>query len=100
MVGLALVIVLKARERVAKAGALKENLKMIVPGKGGDWMALTAKQKRFCEEYVSNGFKLQKAYLDSHPDASPATANVNSWKLMKSEAIKGYIKELQKERVE
>ena len=63
-------------------------------------MALTAKQKLFCENYVSNGYKLQKAYMDAYPDASPETANVEQWKLMKREPIKAYIKELQHERFE
>lgn len=63
-------------------------------------MALTAKQKLFCENYVSNGYKLQKAYMDAYPDASPETANVEQWKLMKKEPIKSYIRQLQHERFE
>lgn len=63
-------------------------------------MALTAKQKLFCENYVSNGYKLQKAYMDAYPDASPETANVEQWKLMKREPINAYINELQRERFE
>lgn len=63
-------------------------------------MALTAKQKLFCENYVSNGYKLQKAYMDAYPDASPETANVEQWKLMKREPIKAYIRELQHDRFE
>lgn len=63
-------------------------------------MALTAKQKLFCENYVSNGYKLQKAYMDAYPDASPETANVEQWKLMKREPINAYIRELQHARFE
>ena len=60
---------------------------------------LTAKQKLFCENYVSNGYKLQKAYMDAF-GASPEVANANQWKLMKKDAIKNYIREVQHERFE
>ena len=86
------------REVRLKAGLLRE-LKN-VPGKGGDWMALTAKQKLYCQELVANGHKQQAAYMSAYPDASPATANVESSKLMKRDTIKDYIKELQHDRFE
>lgn len=60
---------------------------------------LTAKQKAFCENYVSNGYKLVKAYMDAF-GSSYEVANAEQWKLMKKEPIKTYIKELQKERFE
>lgn len=63
-------------------------------------MALTAKQKLFCENYVSNGYKLQKAYMDAYPDANAATANKEAWKLMKKEPINALIRDLQHERFE
>jgi len=62
-------------------------------------MALTAKQKLFCENYVSNGYKLVQAYMDAF-GASYEVANAEQWKLMKKEPIKSYIKELQHERFE
>lgn len=61
---------------------------------------LTAKQKLFCENYVANGYKLQKAYMDAYPDANPATANKEAWKLMKREPINALINEIQRERFE
>ena len=62
-------------------------------------MALTMKQKLFCEEYVAAGYKDQiKCYMRAFPDASPETANAESWKLLKREPIRAYIRELQKER--
>ena len=61
---------------------------------------LTAKQRLFCENYVANGYKLQKAYMDAYPDANPATANKEAWKLMKREPIHALIDELQHERFE
>lgn len=63
-------------------------------------MGLTAKQKLFCEEYVANGYKLQKAYMAAYPDANPATANKEAWKLMKREPINALIRDLQHERFE
>lgn len=63
-------------------------------------MALTAKQKLFCENYVSNGYKLQKAYMDAYPDAAASTANTEAYKLMKKEPVKALIRELQHERFE
>lgn len=60
---------------------------------------LTAKQKRFCEEYVANGYKLVDAYMKAF-DCSQETACANQWKLMKKDAIKDYIRELQHERFE
>lgn len=62
-------------------------------------MALTAKQKLFCENYVSNGYKLQKAYMDAF-NCSPENANARSWELMKKDSIKEYINELQHDRFE
>lgn len=62
-------------------------------------MALTFKQKLFCEEYVAAGYKDQiKCYMRAFPDASPETANAKSWALLKREDILGYIRSLQKER--
>ncbi len=62
-------------------------------------MALTAKQKLFCENYVSNGYKLVQAYMDAF-GASYEVANAEQWKLMKKEPIKAYIRELQHDRFE
>ena len=62
-------------------------------------MALTMKQKLFCEEYVAAGYKDQiKCYMRAYPDASPETANAKSWALLKREDILGYIRALQKDR--
>ena len=60
---------------------------------------LTAKQRLFCENYVSNGYKLQKAYMDAY-DCSPENANARSWELMKKDSINQYIREIQHERFE
>ena len=62
-------------------------------------MALTAKQKLFCEEYVSNGYHLVEAYMKAF-GCSYEVANANQWKLMKKDTIKNYIKEIQTERFE
>lgn len=62
-------------------------------------MALTAKQKLFCEEYVSNGYHLVEAYMKAF-GCSYEVANANQWKLMKKDSVKNYIKEIQTERFE
>lgn len=60
---------------------------------------LTAKQKLFCENYVSNGYKLVQAYMDAF-GVSYEVANANQWRLMKQDAIKRYIRDLQHDRFE
>lgn len=60
-------------------------------------MALTAKQKRFCEIYVGNGYNGTQAYMSAYPDASYETANVESAKLKKKQPIRDYIHELEKD---
>jgi len=62
-------------------------------------MALTAKQKLFCEEYVSNGYHLVDAYMKAF-GCSYEVANANQWKLMKKDSIKHYIREIQRDRFE
>ena len=60
---------------------------------------LTPKQRLFCEEYVANGYKQIKAYMDAF-NASYKNANARSWELMRDERIKKYIEDIQKERFE
>ena len=60
---------------------------------------LNAKQKLFCENYVSNGYKLVQAYMDAF-GVSYEVANANQWRLMKQDAIKRYIRDLQRDRFE
>lgn len=60
---------------------------------------LTAKQKLFCENYVSNGYRLVEAYMAAF-GCSYEVANANQWKLMKLDSIKNYIREIQHERFE
>ena len=60
---------------------------------------LTPRQKAFCEEYVANNYKLVDAYMKAFK-CSYETANANQWKLMKKQAIKDYISEIQRERFE
>lgn len=63
-------------------------------------MALTPKQKAFCEEYVANGYHISNAYRIAYPDANEHSVKTNSYKIMKYPEVKEYIKELQKERFE
>lgn len=59
-------------------------------------MALTKKQKVFCEEYVANGCNATQAYLAAF-DAEYSTANNSGHKLLRKPEVKEYITELQKE---
>lgn len=62
-------------------------------------MALTFKQKLFCEEYVAAGYQRQaECYMKAFPDASLATAKTESNKLLKREPILAYLRELQADR--
>lgn len=63
-------------------------------------MALTAKQKLFCEEYVANGYKPQEAYRAIFPDATDATVRSNTYVMLKRPEVKEYIQQIQKERFE
>lgn len=61
-------------------------------------MALTKKQRAFCEEYALNGFNAIQAYLKAY-DATERTANTEGYQLLKKPEVIEYIKELQAERV-
>lgn len=63
-------------------------------------MALNAKQKIFCEEYVANGYNAQSAYKVAYKCGDSATLKVSPYKLLKQESVKEYIKEIQKDRFE
>lgn len=60
-------------------------------------MALNAKQKMFCEEYVANGYNATKAYMATHPDAKDGR---NSHRMLKNQEVRDYIYEIQKDRFE
>jgi len=61
---------------------------------------LTAKQELFVQEYLANGMKLIKAYCAAYPNSSEHSANKSAWKLMRKQAVKDRIRELQHERYE
>lgn len=56
---------------------------------------LSAKEKRFCEEYIRNGYNATKAYLLAY-DCEYSTANSQGYKLLRKPEIKQYIEEVQK----
>ena len=56
---------------------------------------LTAKEKRFCEEYITNGYNATKAYLAAY-DCEYTTANGQGYRVLKKPEVKEYIEELQK----
>lgn len=59
-------------------------------------MALKPQMKRFCEEYVANGYNASKAYLVAYACA-PSSANFNAYRLMKRPDVSEYISELEKD---
>ena len=75
---------------------LRHNIYFII--EGGIEMALTKKQRAFCEEYALNGFNAIQAYLKAF-DAGERTANTEGYQLLKKPEVIEYIKELQAERV-
>ena len=57
---------------------------------------LTAKQERFCQEYVLC-LNQTKAYMTAYPDSSYEAARRNASKLMTNTDIKTRVKELQED---
>lgn len=54
----------------------------------------------FCQEYVANGYRGDLAYKTAYPKCNDHSAKVGANRLLKTQEIKDYIKELQKERFE
>ena len=61
---------------------------------------LNEKQRRFCELYVSNGYKQIDAYQEAYGLDNRDSAQVNACRILKNEKVREYIKELQKEAFE
>lgn len=62
-------------------------------------MALTAKEKQFCLEFVANGYNGFRAYKEAYR-CNDATANARASVLLKKEDVRLYIGELQKDRID
>lgn len=63
-------------------------------------MALTKKEKAFCEEYVANGCNASRAYFAAYDTASIENARKAYCKVFRKPEVKEYIKELQREAFE
>ena len=63
-------------------------------------MALTKKEKAFCEEYVRNGCNASRAYFFAYDTSSMENARRGYCKVFRKPEVKQYIAELQKEAVE
>lgn len=59
-------------------------------------MALTKKEKAFCEEYVANGCNASRAYFAAYDTASMESARKGYCKVFRKPEVKEYIRELQK----
>ena len=62
-------------------------------------MALTKKEREFCEEYVRNGGNASRAYYHAY-DTTPENARKLYCKVFKKPEVKQYITALQKEAFE
>ena len=62
-------------------------------------MALTAKERKFCEEFIK-GYKQVDAYMAAFEGCSRNTAYSNSYKIMKKPEVREYITELEKDAFE
>lgn len=60
---------------------------------------LTAKQKKFVEEYART-YNATQSYLTAYPNAGYNTANTEAWKLLKRDNIKEYLTQLEKDAFE
>lgn len=63
-------------------------------------MALTKKEKAFCEEYIANGCNASRAYFAAYDTASIENARKAYCKVFRKPEVKAYIAELQKEAFE
>ena len=61
---------------------------------------LNEKQRRFCELYVSNGYKQTEAYQEAYGLDNRDSAIVNASRILKNEKVREYIRQLQKEAFE
>lgn len=61
---------------------------------------LNKSEKRFCEEYVANGYHCALAYQKAYPNANYETCRSNASRKMKKQEIKDYIAQLQQEAFE
>lgn len=59
-------------------------------------MALTKKEKAFCEEYVANGGNASRAYFAAYDTSCIENARKGYCKVFKKPEVKEYIRELQK----
>lgn len=60
-------------------------------------MALTKKEKAFCEEYVANGGNASRAYFFAYDTSCMENARKAYCKVFRKPEVKEYIAELQKE---
>lgn len=60
---------------------------------------MTAKERKFCEEYVANGGNASQAYFTVY-DTTKENARKLYCKVMKKQEVKDYIKALQQEAFE
>lgn len=63
-------------------------------------MALTKKEKAFCEEYIANGCNASRAYYACYDTSSIENARKAYCKVFRKPEVKAYIAELQKEAFE
>lgn len=63
-------------------------------------LALTAKEKAFCEEYVANGCNASQAYFKAYDTSSIENARKAYCKTFRKPEVKEYIAALQKEAFE
>ena len=61
---------------------------------------LNEKQRKFCELYVSNGYKQGEAYLEAYDLTDMDSARAGACRILKNQKIREYITQLQKEAFE
>lgn len=62
-------------------------------------MELTFWEKRFCEEYASNGGKAAQAYQAARPDAALSTCSTESYRVLRRPDIQEYLTDIRKKVV-
>lgn len=64
---------------------------------GKDSEGLTAKERKFCEEYIKD-YNATQAYMKAYNTNNYNTANSKAWTITKRPGVKAYLDRLEKER--
>lgn len=68
---------------------------ILLGGDNSNMTQLNENQKKFCEEYIKNGFNGSKAYSIAYSNENKNVCNVEAYKLLRDPRIQDHIKEVE-----